>query len=187
MDVKNRPDEYDGKIFTHEGKTKIKVLGEDKITALPIITQSVIDASKHIPCTETRLIKLNMSPLAILSCPVLVTSAQKCAFEHDENNETKTRMINVQESLLINCLCIDDVSGSLFEWCKNSENRSIQWNITSVFTRAYTSLVFDSLNTNTTFSVVPIIKLQEWITVTVPQINLFEATFVPDNTTTTFQ
>ena len=93
-------------------------------------------------------------------------------------------MLVIQESLSINCLCVDDVCGSFFEWCKYNESRNIQWNTSFIFTRRYTSLLFDSLNKNIPYDIVPIKKLQGWVVASMPHVNLFEATFVPGNRTT---
>ena len=92
-------------------------------------------------------------------------------------------MLAIQESLSINCLFIDDICGSLFGWCKNNESRNIQWNTSSIFTRRYTSLLFESLNNSIPYDIVPIRKLQAWIVTSMPHINLFEAIFVPGNKT----
>ena len=93
-------------------------------------------------------------------------------------------MLTIQESLSIDSLCIDDMCGSLFEWCKNNESRNIQWNTSSIFTRRYTSLIFESLNKNIPYDIVPIKKIQAWVVTSMPHVNLFEATFVPGNRTT---
>ena len=81
-------------------------------------------------------------------------------------------------------MCIDDLCGSLFEWCTNNESRTIQWNTSSIFTRRYTSLLFESLNKNIRYDIVPIRKLQAFVVTSIPHINLFEAIFVPGNKTT---
>ena len=97
------------------------------------------------------------------------------------------RMLTIQESLSINCLCIDNICGSLFEWCKNNECRNTQWNTSSIFTRRYTSLIFESLNKNAPYNIVPIKKLQASVVTSMPHVNLFEATFVSGNKTIMLQ
>ena len=102
----------------------------------------------------------------------------------NSSNETLFRMLAIQESLSINCLCIDDICGSLFEWCKNNESRNIQWNTSSIFTRRYTFLLLESLNKNIPYNIVPIRKLEAWVVTSIPHVNLFEAIFVLGNKTT---
>ena len=84
-------------------------------------------------------------------------------------------------------MCIDDICGYLSEWCRNNKSRNIQWNTSSVFTRRCTSLIFESFNKNKPYDIVPIKKLQAWVVTLMPRVNLFEATFVPDNKTTMLQ
>ena len=45
-------------------------------------------------------------------------------------------------------------------------------------------LLFESLNKNIPYDIVPIKKLQAWVVISMPHVDLFEATFVPDNRTT---
>ena len=127
----------------------------------------------------------HLSPsLIISSCPVLVTSTYRPMNTRNSSKELLFRMLAIQESLSINCLCIDDICGSLFEWCKNNESRNIQWNTSSIFTRRYTFLLLESLNKNIPYNIVPIRKLEAWVVTSIPHVNLFEAIFVLGNKTT---
>ena len=106
------------------------------------------------------------------------------------SNTSKEKMfqiLDIQELLTINYLCIDDICSSLFEWCRNNESQNIQWNTTFIFTSRYTFLIFKSLNKNIPYDIVPIKKLQAWVDASIPHVDLFEATFVPGNKTTILQ
>ena len=184
MDIKNRPDAYDEHTFMRDGQTKVKIRESDNKIILPTIIKSIVNNEKYVPCTEDRAI-IHLSPsLIISSFPVLVTSTHQPVNTRDSSKETLFRILAIQESLSINCLCIDDICESLFEWCKNNESRNIQWNTSSIFTRRYTSLIFESLNKNIPYDIVPIKKIQAWVVTSMPHVNLFEATFVPGNRTT---
>ena len=130
------------------------------------------------------MIETQVPPLVISSCPVLVTSTDQGDDTYNISKETQFLMINVQELISVSFVCVNDVCGSLFKWCRNHESRHIQWNVISIFTRRYTSLLFGLLHKNESFNVVPLEKLHEWIMASSPQINVFEATFVPYNNTT---
>ena len=66
---------------------------------------------------------------------------------------------------------------------KNSENRNIQWNVTPICTRSFALFLFKSLNNEAQFKIITVPKLQAWITSSVPEINIFEASFIPDKDT----
>ena len=149
-----------------------------------MLIKSIVDNKMYVPCTENRVIKYLSLSLIISSCPVLVTSTHQPVNTRNSSKESLLRMLAILESLSINYLSIDDICGSLFEWCKNNESRNIQWNTSSIFTRRYTSLLFDSLNKSIPYDIVPVRKLQDWIVTSMPRINLFEAIFVPGNKTT---
>ena len=149
-----------------------------------MIIRSIVDNKKYVPYTENKVIKSLLPTLIISSCPILVTSAHQPLNTSNTSKDKLFRMLAIQESLFINCLCIDDMCCSLFEWCRNNESRNIQWNTSSISTRRYTSLLFESLNKNIPYDIVPIRKLQAWVVTSMPHINLFEAIFVPGNKTT---
>ena len=50
-----------------DGQTKAKVGKSDNKTILSVITKSVVDNEKYIPCTENKLIKPLSPPLLISS------------------------------------------------------------------------------------------------------------------------
>ena len=54
-------------------------------------------------------------------------------------------------------------------------------NTTSTFTIRCTSSLFESLNTNIPFNIVPMKKLEAWLVASMTHVNLFEAIFVSDN------
>ena len=149
-------------------------------THMPIIIQCRIDRYKNVPCTETRMILIGTPPLAIASCPVMVTAATMNHIPHSRHPEQSTRMLDIQGSLSVNCICIDDICGSVYEWCNNNESRSIQWNVTSIFLNSYSSLLFTALHPRNNVHIIPIDKLRLWVIQSAPQANLLEATFVPN-------
>ena len=152
VDIKNRPGAYDEHAFMPDGKM-----------ILPAIVKSIVDNEKYVPCTEDRVIR-HLSPLFIISsCPVLVTSIHQPANTRNSSKKIFLRLLAIKESLSINYLCIDDMCGSLFEWCKNDESRNIQCNTNSIFTRRYTSLLFELLNKDIPYDIIPIKNLQSWV------------------------
>lgn len=184
VDIKNIPDAHDEHAFIRDGQTKVKIRELDNKIILPVIIKFIMDNEKFVPCTENRIINHLSPPLTISSCPVLVTSTHQPVNTRNSSDEILFRMLVIQESLSIICLCIDDIYGSLFEWCKNNESRNIQWNTSSIFTTRCAFLLFESLNKNTSYDIVPIKKVQAWVVISMLHVNLFEAIFVPGNKTT---
>ena len=167
-----------------DGQTKVKIRESDNKIILPVIIKSIVDNEKYVPCTEDRVIKHLSPSLIISSYPVLVILTHQPVNTRNSSKESLLRILAILESLSINYLSIDDICGSLFEWCKNNESRNIKWNTSSIFTRRYTSLIFESLNKNTLYDIDPIKKLHAWVVISMPPVNLFEATFVPGNRNT---
>ena len=150
---------------------------------LPTITQVVVDNLEYVPVVESRMIVYEPPILTISSCPVLVTTTPPITHNLNIHKERTFRMVDVQELLSVNCISIDDVNGSLFEWGKNNENINIQWNVTPICTRSFALFLFKSLNNEAQFKIITVPKLQAWITSSVPEINIFEASFIPDKDT----
>ena len=121
VDIKNRPDAYDEYAAIRDGQTKVKIRESDNTLILPVIIKYIVDNEKYVPCIENRVIKHLSPSLIISSCPVWVTSTHQPMNTRNSNKETLFRVLAIQESLSINCLCIDDICESLFEWCKNNE------------------------------------------------------------------
>ena len=126
VDTRHRPEAYDDTNFTRHGLMKIKSSSHRMPTHMPVITQCRIDEYKNVPCTETRMILAGTPPLAIASCPVMVTAATMNHIPHSRHPEQSTRMLDIQGSLSVNCICMDDICGSVYEWCNKNESRSIQ-------------------------------------------------------------
>ena len=110
---------------------------------------------------------------------MLVTSTSSYGLVNNVNHEQPCWMIEIPELLSVNYLCIDDVSDSFLEQSNNHESRNMQWNITSIFTRKYTSLLFSTFHTSSSVNIVPPNKASEWVSKALPQINLLEASYVP--------
>ena len=179
VDVGNRPHAYDQQMFTLHGKAKIKLDSATIISRVPIIIKGSTTKYNQVPCTEKQLVLFNTPPVVIASCPVLVTSINCCNLPRNDHLEQPTKMLGIQESLTVNCLCIDDISGSLYEWCRNHESRSIQWNTTALFLQGSDSQLFHSLHPNSKFSILAARDLSAWIIASAPYTNLLEATFIP--------
>lgn len=111
VDIQNRPDAYDDSNFTVHKQTKVKVKPSSSLSQLPIITQRCIDAYKIVPCTETRIVIADTPPLIISSCPVMVAAVHPPELSHFTHQEQPTRMLDIQDSLSVNCVCIDDICG----------------------------------------------------------------------------
>ena len=54
------------------------------------------------------------------------------------------RALDTQQSLVINCLCIYDITCSLSEWEQSKETRNSIWDVQNVFTSEYRSKIFRS-------------------------------------------
>ena len=52
------------------------------------------------------------------------------------------RALCIQQSLVIHCLCIYYITGSLEELPRNKESRNIIWNVQYLFTSEYKSRIF---------------------------------------------
>ena len=115
MDLKNRPDAYDNQAFKNKGKSIVNKNEDHNMLTLLIKIKTVMDKSKYVRCTENQIIKMDTPPLVILSYPVLVASANDSQHASNSGKDTLFRMLDIQDSLSVNCLCIDDVSGSLLE------------------------------------------------------------------------
>ena len=105
VDIKNRPDAYDEHAFIRDGQTKVKIRESDNKIILPVIIKSTVDNEKYVPCTENMIIKHLSPPLIISSCPVLVTFTHQPMNTGNSSKETLFRMLDIQESLSINCFC----------------------------------------------------------------------------------
>ena len=110
-DVSNRPDAYNISKFAMDGRTKIARTGEADQTHLPIITDSYINKVRYEECTEDRIVVYDPQPMGISSCPVLVTSAKGNGSLFTDKLKTQFRMMEVQSSLSVNYISIDDVTG----------------------------------------------------------------------------
>ena len=122
VDIKNRLDAYDEHVFMRASQTKVKIRETDKKIIIPVLIKSIVDNEMYVPCTENRVIKYLSLSLIISSCPLLVTSTHQPVNTRNSSKEILFRMLAIQESLSINCLCIDDICESLFEWFKKNEN-----------------------------------------------------------------
>ena len=146
IDIRNRLDAYDETTFMHDGQTKVKIKESNNKIMFPVIINSIVDNQKYGRYTEHKIVKPLSPPLIISSCSEVVTSTHHPMNTSNTSKETLFRMLAIQESLSISWLCIDDICGYLFEWCRNNKSRNIQWNTSSVFTRRCTSLIFESFN-----------------------------------------
>ena len=115
VDIKNRPDAYDEHAFMRDGQTKVEIRESDNKIILLVIIKFIVDNEKYVLCIEDRVIKYLSPSLIISSCPVLVTSTHQPMNTRNSSKETLFRMLAIQESLSINCSCIDDICESLFE------------------------------------------------------------------------
>ena len=187
IDRKNRSTAYEVHTFAARGQTKVKEAGDRKPSLCPLVITSTLSTMEVIPTTSSTLSLVESDTKTISSCPVLVTSSHAVASMPTNNKEPLFRMIDVQKLLSINCLCIDDVCGSMYEWCGKNETSNIQWNVSSLFSRKFTSLLFAALHSNATYTTIPINSINVWITESLLVYNLLETTFVPDNTMTLLQ
>ena len=69
------------------------------------------------------------------------------------------RALDIQQSLVIHCLCIDDITGSIEEWAQKKESGNIIWDVKNLFTSEYNSRLFRSLHNNKECSVIQRIDL----------------------------
>ena len=71
------------------------------------------------------------------------------------------RAIYIQQSLVIHCLCINGIAGSLAEWGRKKESGNIIWNVKNVFTSEYKSIIFKILHNNQECLVIQRIDLSQ--------------------------
>ena len=121
IDIKNRPDAYIGESCRCNGRTKIQPQVDSTLIAPSILIQSNINRLKHVYCTERQVVKHGAPSLFISSYPVLIASATNFHHSRHTNTETLIRTLDIQDSLSVNYLCIDDVSGSLPKWSKTTK------------------------------------------------------------------
>ena len=113
VDLNNRLEVYGHSKFADKGRTKFKRTDDNNPIKLSIIIQPDIDKTTYVPCTEDQIVMYKSPPLNKYSCSVLVTSVNASTCVGKIAKETLFRIMEVQESLYINCISINDVSGYL--------------------------------------------------------------------------
>ena len=89
--------------------------------------------------------ELQGSVLSVTTCSVIIISPEQ-RINPSARENTNTRSLDIQQSLVIHCLCIDDITGSLSEWERIKESGNIIWNVQNVFTSEYRSRIFITLH-----------------------------------------
>ena len=82
---------------------------------------------------------------SITTWPVLIFSPEQ-NINPSTYETTNMRALDIQKSLVIHCLCIDDIRGSLAEWAQKKESGNIIFNVQNIFASEYKSRLFKTLN-----------------------------------------
>ena len=100
-----------------------------------------MNAEADIPVESERQVLF----LSITTCPVDIFSPEQ-RINPIPHETTNMRALDIQKSLVIHCLCIDDIRGSLAEWAQKKESGNIIFNVQNIFASEYKSRLFKTLN-----------------------------------------
>ena len=182
-DREKRPAAYEKEAFVSSKKASMPETGTYEYDT-PILINACVDSTVQQLTLRTPDQPSPSTEVQLTTSPIMLVHAAQigCDTHSKENADVQMRTMDIPDSMEVNWLCINDITGASLHWTTTRADRIPIWTTQNVFTNEESASIFDLLHGREMRRLVPFLDINNDIR-RQPKLHLIDIHYIKEKET----